>query len=122
MEKNLICEPIGYVLEGLVAISMWGGGEGTMPMDAVKFNHKPSEKEIKESINDGGFGCESYLGAVVRIDTLYTHGARVEGDPMFIRMTYVSDSYARKVLEIGHEQSKVNCFDVELAFDAITNK
>lgn len=113
MAKNIICEPTGYVLVGLVAISLWGGGEGTMPMYDVKFDHEPTANEIREAINDGGMGCESYLGAVVRLDTVYTHGARTYGNADYINLSRCSDEHVKEVLAIGHEGAQVNLWDAE---------
>lgn len=115
MAKNIICTPTGYVLVGLVAISLWGGGEGTMPMYDVKFDHEPTAEEIREAINDGGMGCEYYMGAVVRLDTVYTHGARTYGDAEYINLSHDSDDHVKEVLECGHELAKVHLWEVEEA-------
>ena len=34
----ITCNHIGYIIVGLAAINLWGGGEGTTPMKSTRIN------------------------------------------------------------------------------------
>jgi hypothetical protein len=57
--KTKTLQLTGFFMVGEATINMWGGGRGTVMMDKVKFDHEPTEKEMKVAVNDGRFGCES---------------------------------------------------------------
>ena len=81
-------QAIGFQIVGLTALALWGGGEGVIPMEPVKLAQEsfPTEEQIREAINDNGFGVECMEGAVVRVDTLYEHGAKTYGDAQYINL------------------------------------
>jgi hypothetical protein len=47
-------------ISGIALLNLWGGGQGTIEMDAVRIPFgELSLKNFLSAINDGGFGCES---------------------------------------------------------------
>lgn len=114
MNAEIVCKITGYVVEGLTAMCLWGDDDAVIPMEPVKFDHEPSEQEIREAVNDNGFGCQFYYGAIVRVDAIYEHGARVYGDEVkFINFGRVSDNCVLDILAYGHSESKVTVWELE---------
>ena len=68
MAKTMTVQAIGFQIVGMTALALWGGGEGVIPMEPVKLAHEsfPTEEQIREAINDNGFGVECMEGAIVR--------------------------------------------------------
>lgn len=106
---------IGFQIVGMTALALWGGGEGTIPMEPVRLEQEafPTEQQIREAINDNGFGVECMEGAVVRVDTIWEHGAKTYGDARFVNISHYSDKHVLEVLSIGHEQSPVDIWDLD---------
>ena len=64
---------IGYEVSGQLTMNMWGGGKGTIEMQPRQFQELTTENVLR-SVNDSGFGCESYDSAVVDVYVLYERG------------------------------------------------
>jgi hypothetical protein len=74
----------------------------------------PTDEQIREAINDNGFGVECMEGAVVRVDTLYEHGAREYGEAQFVNLEKgYSDHHVLRLLSIGHEESPVCIYELD---------
>ena len=106
---------IGFQIVGMAALALWGGGEGTIPMEPVKLAQEsfPTEQQIREAINDHGFGVECIEGAVVRVDALYECGAKVYGEAQFVNLAGYSDKHVLEVLSWGHPESSVDIWDLD---------
>ena len=62
----------GFIIEGVADICLWGGGDAQIEMSPVTIKKNTiSEDDIKNSINDGGFGCEMIKGADLFIYAYY---------------------------------------------------
>ncbi len=61
----------GFSVTGMSDLNMWGGGIGCIEMKPFFVKHL---KDIKENINDGGFGVESINGAICEIHKVYQNG------------------------------------------------
>ena len=114
MAQTMTVKQIGYVIVGMTALSLWGGGDGNIPMKPVKINQEsfPTAEQIREAINDGGFGCEFMEGAVVRVDTLFEHGARTYGEAQYINLSGMSDKHVMEILSWGHPESYVSIWQL----------
>lgn len=114
-KKTLTVQLIGFQIVGMTALALWGGGEGTIPMEPVRLNQEsyPTPEQIREAINDNGFGVECMEGALVRIDELYTNGAREYGETQFMNISHYSDKHVLDVLTWGHEQSPVSVWELD---------
>lgn len=112
--KERIIKQTGFTIVGLSLISLWGGGEGNIPMTPVRLEQSefPSVQQIREAINDGQYGCESILGVIYRVDTNYELGARECGDTKFINLSGMPDKYVLDRLAYSHEDSPVSVFEV----------
>ena len=108
-------QAIGFQIVGMTALALWGGGEGVIPMEPVKLAQEsfPTEEQIREAINDNGFGVECMEGAVVRVDTLYEHGAKTYGEAQFINLSGYSDKHVIQLLSIGHPDSPVDIWELD---------
>ena len=115
MKKTMTVQAIGFQIVGLTALALWGGGDGVIPMEPVRLAQEsfPTEEQIREAINDNGFGVEFMEGAIVRVDTLYEHGARTYGDAQFINLARYSDKHVLQLLSIGHPDSTVDIWDLD---------
>ena len=115
MKKTITVQAIGFQIVGLTALALWGGGEGVIPMEPVKLAQEgfPTQEQIREAINDNGFGVECMEGAIVRVDTLYEHGARTYGDAEFINLAGYSDKHVLQLLSIGHPESPVSIWELD---------
>jgi hypothetical protein len=113
--KEMTVRLIGYQIVGLTALALWGGGEATIPMAPVKLVQTtyPTQEQIRESINDNGFGAECMEGAVIRIDALYEHGAKDYGEAQFINLAGYSDKHVLQLLSIGHPDSQVDIWELD---------
>lgn len=114
MATVITVKQIGYQIVGLTALALWGGGEGTIPMEPVKLTQEdfPTEQQIRDAINDNGFGVECMEGAVVRVDTIYEHGAKTYGDALFVNLSRYSDKHVANVLCNGHPDSTVDIWEL----------
>jgi hypothetical protein len=77
MEKNkqISLDHRGYELRGTALLNLWGGGQGEIEMNHVFIpDHDLSHTNIKRSINDSGFGCESVESATIDIYDVYGYG------------------------------------------------
>jgi len=115
MAKTLKVKAIGFQVVGMTALALWGGGEGVIPMEPVRLAQEsfPTQEQIREAINDNGFGVECMEGAVVRVDTLYEYGARTYGDTEFINLSGYSDKHVIQLLSIGHPESPVSIWELD---------
>lgn len=115
MAKTMTVQAIGFQIVGMTALALWGGDEGVIPMQPVKLAQEsfPTEEQIREAINDNGFGVEFMEGAVVRVDTLYEHEAKTYGDAQFINLAGYSDKHVLQLLSIGHPDSPVNVWELD---------
>ncbi len=116
MAKTMTVQAIGFQIVGMTALALWGGGEGVIPMEPVKLAQEsfPTEEQIREAINDNGFGVQAMEGAVVRVDTLYEHGAKTYGDAQYINLDKgYSDKHVLQLLSIGHPDSPVDIWDLD---------
>ena len=62
--KTITLNKVGYLIKGVADVKPWGGRQACIDMEPFKVKHL---KDIKENLNDGGFGVESINGAVVYI-------------------------------------------------------
>lgn len=70
--KQLSLDRRGYEIRGRALLNLWGGGQGEIEMNPVFIpDHKISHTNIKRSINDNGFGCESVESATIEIYDVY---------------------------------------------------
>lgn len=116
MAQTMTVQAIGFQIVGMTALALWGGGEGVIPMKPVKLYQEefPTEQQIRESINDNGFGVECMEGAIVRVDTLYEYGAEIDGDAQYINLDKgYSDKHVLRLLSIGHPESSVDIWDLD---------
>lgn len=72
MEKDLICKFIDYEVSGVVVILNWDGTEGAIKMTPRKTRDL---SHVESVINDGGFGAQKILYAVIRVYKNYEYGA-----------------------------------------------
>ena len=75
MERTITLKQKGYRVEGEVELNLWGGGTGSIDMQPTDIDELTTENVIR-SINDNGFGCESFAGAEVDIYVLYEGGMK----------------------------------------------
>ena len=59
--KTITLNFTDYVIKGISDLTAWGGGNACIEMKPF---HVKSLKEIKDNINDNGFGVESINGAI----------------------------------------------------------
>jgi hypothetical protein len=75
---------VGYHVEGVAVMNKWGGGIGCIKMnpfdiDATALGETDLSDEeelneiIKSLINDGGFGCQSIMGAYIVLYAYYSN-------------------------------------------------
>lgn len=70
--KQLLLEHRGYELRGRALLNLWGGGQGEIEMSPVFIpDHKLTHTNVKRSINDNGFGCQSVESAIIEIYDVY---------------------------------------------------
>jgi hypothetical protein len=74
-KKQISLDHWGYELRGEALLNLWGGGQGTIEMSPVRIpDHELTHTNIKRSINDNGFGCESVESATIVIYDVYGYG------------------------------------------------
>lgn len=74
-EPPITLNHIGFIVRGKTKVSMWGGRIAFVSMDEVILSlGKVTENLLMEYINDGGFGVEKILGAVVDVYYQYEQG------------------------------------------------
>jgi hypothetical protein len=71
--RTLTLNQIGYLVTGTTTLNLWGGGQGEITMSPTELKELTTAN-VLESINDNGFGCESYAGACVDVYRLYENG------------------------------------------------
>ena len=71
--RTITLKQKGYRVEGEVELNLWGGGTGSIAMQPTDIEELTTEN-VMRSINDNGFGCESFAGAEVDIYVLYERG------------------------------------------------
>lgn len=62
--KTITLKKQGYYIEGTASLITWGGGKASIPMKSFNVQHL---KEIKDNINDNGFGVQEITGAICEI-------------------------------------------------------
>ena len=62
--KKLILKRQGFFVTGTADVTPWGGGRASIPMESFTVKHL---KEIKDNINDSGFGVEKINGAICEV-------------------------------------------------------
>jgi len=62
--KTLTLNKQGYIIKGIADLTCWGGGNGCIKMKSFRVK---SLKEIKNNLNDNGFGVQSINGAICDI-------------------------------------------------------
>jgi hypothetical protein len=80
--KSIKLRLVDYVIKGISDLSLWGGGKGCIEMKPF---HVKSLKEIKENLNDNGFGVEKINGAICDIYRNY------EGTLRYARTLKIGD-------------------------------
>lgn len=73
MKREITLKQVGYRITGTATLNLWGGGQGSIDIKPSILAELTTEGVIK-SINDNGFGCESFAGANVDISVLYEGG------------------------------------------------
>ncbi len=66
----------GFYIRGVADVTPWLGGRGHIEMAPFRVKHL---KEIKDGINDNGFGVASINGAYCDIYKMYTGGYVIYG-------------------------------------------
>jgi len=75
IKQKIELELIGFEINGVATLNLWGGGQGDIKMDPVFIPKEEfSKTTLLQSINDGGFGCESIESAIVSIYAVYSNG------------------------------------------------
>lgn len=116
MAQTMNIKQVGYQIVGMTALDLWGGGEGVIPMEPVKLTQEsfPTTEQIRESINDNGFGVQAMEGAVVRVDTIWEHGAKTYGEAQYINLENgYTDRHVMEVLSWGHPDSPVSIWELD---------
>ena len=82
MKKQITLDLTGYEMHGTSVINHWGGGQGTMQMDIVRFSpeRKPTKAMLAKEVNDGQFGCESIESAEAILYAVYGYSTKVYVD------------------------------------------
>jgi len=62
--KKITLSKRGFFVEGTADVTPWGGGRASIPMKGFFVEHL---KDIKENINDNGFGVEKINGAICEV-------------------------------------------------------
>lgn len=77
IEKPLISKFDHYEIQGAALIKTWDGNVGGIKMEE-RFTKDDlnDHKNCIPFINDGGFGCQQILSAVVEVFKVYEHGAK----------------------------------------------
>ena len=89
---------VGVRILGTSLLNLWGGGQGSIEMDARDLNLKFATKDnILRCVNDGGFGCEGIERAELDIYAIYDNGSSA-----YIRTIY-SDTKIHQPLYLGCE-------------------
>lgn len=63
--KTITLNFTNYILKGEATINLWGGGQGNYPMYDIELDN--IDNITLNTLNDGGFGCESIAGAYIVI-------------------------------------------------------
>lgn len=73
-KKAISLKRRGYKFTGTALISLWGGGTRTIQIkEFILKSRKLTHTNIKRSINDGYFGCQAILSAIVKVYDLYDY-------------------------------------------------
>jgi hypothetical protein len=62
--KSITLHFTDYVIKGIADVTAWGGGNARIKMASF---HVKNLKDIKENLNDNGFGVESINGAICEV-------------------------------------------------------
>lgn len=71
MIRKVTLKQVGYRITGTAYLKSWGGGEGTIEMDAKEIKGKITKDRLLNCINDGQFGCEKILNADIDVYDLF---------------------------------------------------
>lgn len=72
--ESVTLKQIGYRFSGTAVLNSWGGGQGTIDMQAWVVKGKFDRKKMIAGINDSQFGCESIESAEVFVEKLFENG------------------------------------------------
>ncbi len=89
--KEITLKLKGYKVDGMADVMPWGGGNACIAMDMFTVK---SIKDIKNNLNDNGFGVESINGAVCAIYRDYG----------------ICDVYARTIFIGDVSQYTIDCY------------
>lgn len=89
MTKQITLNLTGYEVDGVSLIRAWGGGKGAIKMNPITYGTNTTIDEIQNNLtvkdlNDGGFGCESIIGAYVNFYEVYEGNYKKYAGEMFI--------------------------------------
>ena len=77
MAKTITLTQVGWRVEGVAHLSLWGGGQGTINIDSQFVPLGELTKEaLHRCINDAGFGCVSIDAAELYVAEEYEGGHR----------------------------------------------
>jgi hypothetical protein len=62
--KSITLSFTDYVIKGIADVTAWGGGNACIEMASF---HVKSPKDIKDNLNDNGFGVASINGAICNV-------------------------------------------------------
>ena len=62
--KKITLKRQGFIIKGTSDLFLWGGGRSSIKMTEFKVKHL---RELKDKINDAGFGVEKINGAICEI-------------------------------------------------------
>ena len=81
MKNEITLKRCGYYVTGVSDLTMWGGENACIEMKGFKVDHL---REIREKINDNGFGVQSINGAICDIFDLYEKGVKEYQRTIFV--------------------------------------
>jgi hypothetical protein len=88
----------GFRITGISDLTLWGGGNASIQMKPFFVNHL---KDIRENINDAGFGVESINGAICDVAKVYKNGGS-DSYEEYARTVYVG-KYSDATLDAYYE-------------------
>lgn len=71
--KTVTLKQVGYLITGTSDLTLWGEGNASITMSPFTVN---KISEIKDKINDAGFGVQSINGAICNIWYLFENDYR----------------------------------------------
>jgi len=93
--KTITVEKIGYIIKGYAVLTDWYNQRGYIEMKPFRIK-KLTSKQLKEGLNDNGFGCQSIDGAEVHVYEEYERGVEELVDSKFINLSKMSKKEIKK--------------------------